>query len=103
LIRVRSIPIYWGIETKPVDRSLWCYSVLHETQPPYRHSTYGVRLRITPRHWLHLGTFLYDRNPDYFSLRIDPTDIGRWGKGAIPQENGDRGADPNEPVRPLER
>src|SRR5215467_5528856 len=101
VIRVRGVPIYWGIETEPVDRSFWCYSVLHETLPPFRHSTYGLRIRISLKHWLHVGTFLYDRNPNFYSLRLSPDEIRKW-KGGIPQEEPEPDLEPSDEVRRLD-
>ena len=68
MIRVRGVPIYWGIETEPEDRRFLTYSILHEVLPPFRHSTYGLRIRLSHRHWLHVGKYLYDRNARYYGL-----------------------------------
>ncbi|RPI08608.1 MAG: hypothetical protein EHM63_06015 [Actinobacteria bacterium] len=92
MIRVRGIPIYWGIETEPEDRTFWCYSILHEALPPFRHSTYGIRMRVSHRHWLHVGKFLYDKNARYYGLPVTPSEISSWGRN---REEETFGADPD--------
>lgn len=87
MIIVRGIPIYWGFETEPEDRRFWTYSILHEVMPPFRHSTYGIRMRVSRTHWLHVGKFLYDKNARYYGLPVDTSEIATWGrKNVVPEE-----------------
>ena len=89
MIVVRGVPVYWGIERDSPDRRLLTYSVLDEVLPPYRKSTYGLRFRISHRHWLHVGKYLYDKTPGRYGIAASANDIARWGR-AVPQEdNGD--------------
>jgi len=101
MIRVRGIPIYWGVETEAVDKRFLVYSVLHEASPPFRHSTYGIRIRISPWHYLHVGKYLYDKNLRLYGMHIQAFEISTWGfhdeekEGAKPI--------PVESVQPVER
>lgn len=78
MIRVRGIPVYWGVETEPIDRSPVTRATLHEVLPPYRLSTRAMRVRVSPWHWLHVGTFHYDDVVGRYGLDVDPVDISEW-------------------------
>lgn len=97
MIVVRSIPLYWGVETHPVDRSVVTRATLHEVLPPYRLSRWAVRIRVSPWHWLHLGRFDYDDAVGRYGLDADPDEIAEWRGPRVEEEN--RGADADaEPV-----
>jgi len=91
MIRVHSPRLYWGLETEPLDRSPVTRATLHEILPPYRLSNRAVRIRVSPRHWLHLGTFRYDDAVGRYGLDVDPTDISEWRGPNAPTEEADEG------------
>lgn len=100
MIRVRGIPLYWGIETEAVDKRFLVYSILHESLPPFRHSTFGIRIRLTPWHYLHVGTYLYDKNLRLYGLQVGVGEISTWG---FHDQESEEGAGPvaAEQVRPV--
>jgi hypothetical protein len=103
VIVVRGIPLYWGIERDAVDRRLLTYSYLNEVLPPYRKSSYGIRIRVSHRHWLHVGKYLYDKTPGRYGIPTSANDIARWGR-AVPQEiNGDDGTAGADEARHVEQ
>lgn len=109
MIVVRGIPVYWGVEAdtpeqRVLDRRLLTYSVLNEILPPFRKSTYGLRFRVSPHHWLHVGKYLYDKTPGRYGIAATANDIARWGR-AVPQESNepeDVDSGPEHEVRSLE-
>src|SRR5262245_9100310 len=89
MMLVHAIPVYWGIETQPADRTLVTRATLHEVLPPYRLSTHAFRVRISPWHWLHLGTYRFDQDAvGRYGLEALPEDIRRW-RGRVQTEDGD--------------
>jgi hypothetical protein len=62
-----------------VDKRFLVYSILHESMPPYRHSTYGIRIKLTPWHYLHVGKYRYDKNLRLYGLRVGVGEISTWG------------------------
>lgn len=103
MIRVRGIPVYWGIETQPEDKRLLVYSILHEVMPPFRHSTYGLRLRVSPWHWLHVGTFRYDKEIRHYRLDFGVDVISTWGFKDDEKEEEPRAGDTTAvEVRPVD-
>ena len=88
MIFVHYFPAYWGIERDAEDRSFLTRSTLHEVLPPFRQSTWAFRIRLSHRHWLHIGRFGYQ------------PDVGRWGLGATPDEIGTWGTDDVEEEAP---
>jgi hypothetical protein len=88
VIVVRGIPVYWGVETppedadEPFDRALATRSWMLEALPPYRESVRGIRIRVSHRHWLHVGLFKYNREPKRFGFAMSPSEIGRLGREA---------------------
>jgi hypothetical protein len=93
MIRVHGVPLYWGFETEPLDRSFATKATLHEVLPPYRLSTRAWRLRVSPWHWLHFGTFRYDDAVGRYGLDADPNQISEW-RG--PTSNGQVGSDEDD-------
>jgi len=55
VILIRGIPLYWGIEPDADDRSFITRATMEEALPPFRYSIWAFRIRVTHRHWLHLG------------------------------------------------
>jgi hypothetical protein len=84
MIVVHGIPVYWGIETEPADRSFLTRATLHEVLPPFRQSIHAFRIRVSHRHWLHLGTCTYDREMRRWRLDATTEEISTWGR-----RNGD--------------
>lgn len=93
MIVVRGVPLYWGIETEPVDRSLVTRATLHEVLPPFRQSIHAFRIRVSHRHWLHVGIFAYDREMRRWKYEATTEEISTWGRrNGDPEE--DQAADP---------
>ena len=78
MILVRHIPLYWGWETDPQDRSLVTRASLNEILPPYRQSAGAIRIRVSHKHWLHLGIFYYDKTVGRYGLDVDVNTISEW-------------------------
>jgi hypothetical protein len=94
VILVHYIPIYWGLETKPTDRSAITKATLHEVLPPYRQSDWAFRIRVSPWHWLHVGRYHHDSAIGRYGLTDDLDVIREWRGPRAPIEEDDRtGAD----------
>lgn len=93
MIVVRGVPVYWGIETYdpdhegPFDYRLVCRAYMREVLPPYRESTRALRIRVSHRHWLHVGLFKYNREPKRYAMTAPPAEIGQWGLDAAEDED----------------
>lgn len=100
MIVVHGVPLYWGIETEPTDRSLVTKATLHEVLPPYRLSRWAFRIRVSPWHWLHLGVFEYDDAVGRYGLYFEPDEIAEWRGPRVAQEDADgtAGAPDADPV-----
>ena len=94
MIVVRGVPIYWGVETEPKDRSFVTRATLHEVLPPFRQSIWAFRIRVSWGRWLHIGIFRFDREARRYDLGVDPDEIGTWGRKANGDEEETFGADP---------
>jgi hypothetical protein len=101
MILVRSIPLYWGIETEPSDRTLVTRSDLYEVLPPFRESIWAFRVRVSHRHWLHVGIFRYDRDR-VLQVPASASEIRKWGQDARVQEESVNGDDTIDEVRPVD-
>jgi len=94
MIIPQSFPIYWGWEQDPEDRSFVARAYLREVLPPYRLSDRAIRIRVSPRHWLHLGLFNYDNAVGRYGLTDDLDVIREWrGPRAAIEEDDCTGAD----------
>lgn len=97
MIVVRTIPVYWGVEVEPEDTSFLTRAHLQEVLPPYRLSTRAFRIRVSHKHWLHLGLYRYDRDAaGKYGIPARPGDIGRWGL----DREADQGRDDVEAEEP---
>ena len=83
------------METEPLDRSLVTRSTLHEVVPPFRQSIRAFRIRVSHKHWLHVGTFRYDAIEGRWGIKVDPGEIGAWGRKGNGAEEETFGADPD--------
>jgi len=85
-----TIPIYWGIETFPADKSFLTRATLYEVLPPFRESNRALRIRVSKHHWLHLGIYRYDHDRT-IRLDFDPRLFKRLGyENGATQEGDDR-------------
>jgi hypothetical protein len=99
VILIRHIPLYWGWETDPVDRSLFTRATLNEVLPPYRQSAGAIRVRVSHKHWLHLGVFYYDKTVGRYGLDALPEDIREWrGPRVSVEEEAEAGSADAEQV-----
>ena len=92
MIAVHFLPVYWGFETEPADRSFVTRATLNEVLPPYRQSDWAFRIRVSPRHWLHVGRYHYDSALGRYGLDVDPIDIAEWRgpRAQTPEDEGSR-------------
>lgn len=97
MILVHYVPLYWGLEKDSPDRSLVTRATLHEVLPPYRQSDWAYRIRVSPRHWLHLGRFHYDSTLRRYGLDAEPSEIAEWRSPRVEEKDRSPGADA-EPV-----
>lgn len=97
MIFVHGVPVYWGIETEPADRSFVTRATLDEILPPFRWSNRAIRIRVSHKHWLHVGLFAYKTEVTPWGLEVLPEHIGEWGR-RVP-ETDDTSEDP-ESLRP---
>lgn len=88
MILVHGIPLYWGVETDPYDRSFITRATLDEVLPPYRESRRAIRVRVSHRHWLHIGICQYKTEVTPWGIEVSPERIGRWGL-SDPEEEDD--------------
>jgi hypothetical protein len=99
VILIRHIPLYWGWETEPEDRSLITRATLNEVLPPYRQSAWAIRVKVSHKHWLHLGVFYYDKAVGRYGLDALPEDIREWrGPRAVVEEEAPSGSADAEQV-----
>ena len=96
MIVVRGVPVYWGIETEPVDRSFLTKATLHEVLPPFRQSIHAFRIRVSHRHWLHLGVFAYDREMRRWRFDATTDEISTWRRSHSETEDEAATATPVE-------
>ena len=91
MIVVHYLPAYWGIETEPVDRSFITRATLHEVFPPFRQSLWAFRIRVSHKHWLHIGKFGYQPEVGRWGLDVDVDEISTWrGPNVEPSEEEDQ-------------
>jgi hypothetical protein len=91
MIIVRQVPLYWGIETDAVDHSFATRATLHEVLPPFRHSIWAFRIRVSHKHWLHVGKFVYEREARRWGMDTDVEEISQWrGPHVVEDEEDDR-------------
>jgi len=80
MILVHGIPVYWGVEKNAPDRTFFSRATLNEVLPPYRESYWAFRLRVSHRHWLHVGVFRYRPEVTPWGIEVAPEEIGNWGR-----------------------
>jgi hypothetical protein len=93
MIIVHYLPAYWGIESEPVDRSFVTKATLHEVLPPFRESIWAFRIRVSHKHWLHIGKFGYTPEVGRWGLDADVDEISTW-RGPNGVEPSEEGQDP---------
>ena len=101
MIRLHGIPVYWGVETDAPDRTFITRAFLNEALPPYRIGTHAFRIRVSHRHWLHIGTHRYRTEVGLWGLDTSIEQIRSWGlKNAEEEDTGDHSG--TVEVRPLD-
>lgn len=78
MILVHYFPIYWGVETEPVDPSFITRSTLDEVLPPFRKSIWAFRIRVSHKHWLHIGKFGYESEARRWGMDTPVDEISQW-------------------------
>lgn len=102
MIIVHFIPYYWGIERDAVDTSFITKATLHEVLPPFRHSLWAVRIRVSHRHWLHVGRYYHEAEARRWGMDTPIEEISQWrGPNVVEEEEGIT-VTASESVRPLE-
>lgn len=102
MIRLHGIPVYWGVETDAPDRSLITRAYLNEALPPYRIGTHAIRIRISHRHWLHIGIHRYRTEVGLWGLDVSPDQIRSWGLKSAEEEEDPGAIAASVEVRPLD-
>jgi hypothetical protein len=96
MIIVHYLPYYWGIETDAIDKSFLTKATLHEVLPPFRVSKWALRIRVSHKHFLHLGIYRYESEARRYDLGVDADEIGAWG---VREETAEDEYYDNESVR----
>jgi len=87
VIVVHYLPVYWGVETEAVDHTFLTRSTLHEVLPPFRMSVWAFRIRVSHKHYLHVGKFKYDDIAAHWGMNTPVELISQWrGPNAFQQE-----------------
>jgi hypothetical protein len=92
VILVHSFPLYWCMESNAPDPSFLTRSHMQETAPPYRMSKRAFRIRVSLNHWLHIGTYRYHVEKNYWGIGgVSANQIAKWGSA---NRDRDQGPDP---------
>lgn len=101
MIVVHFIPYYWGVERDAPDRSFITKATLHEVLPPFRQSMWAVRIRVSRKHWLHIGRYFHESEARRWGMDTPVEEISQWRGPHVGQEDEDGVASADE-VRSLE-